>query len=679
MADPQAAALTALFKVTFFKPFIDTVSKQAIKFDLRGAARKYRKSVKDRYNVIRVMGMSQPTPLRNLYVRVNILEKITAGKRLSQEDIESLLQRDQEDRLDPAKRKTKTGVEVANSLNKIIVLGKPGAGKTTFLKFLALAAIDNDLRTQHIPVFIGLKDWSDSGKSLLAFIVDQFDICGFPEAKPYVERMLALGKCLLLLDGFDEVTADVERAIREIRIFSDKYAANQFVLSCRIAAFNYVFVHFTEVEMADFDDEQIQAFVDSWFQAEPKMARDCWAELTARENAPVKELASNPLLLTLLCIAFDEQLGFPPNRAELYQVAVEALLRKWDSSRRIQRPEVYHALSLRKKESLLSRIAAETFEKGQYALKQIQVEVLIRAYIEHLPEANPEEVDVNSEAILKGIEAQHGLLAERARGIYTFSHLTLHEYFTAKYIVENQHKQAVARLVRAHLFDSKWREVFLLTAGMLEEADSLLVAMRSELSRAATTIQSILRQAADCVKPDTPFTPSASRAFALFYILGMAHALACDRDRALTRDRARALTRDRARDLAPALDRALDLARALFYDPALACARALAHALDFAHALNFAPALDRDFTRALDFAPALAPALARDRALDFALDRAHGRARDRDRDHYLYGSELLVRCMDVDGYVSKPVREQLMDSLLVEPWKPPKELKSLIS
>ncbi len=71
----------------------------------------------------------------------------------------------------------------------------------------------------------------------------------------------------------------------------------------------------------------------------------------------------------------------------------------------------------------------------------------------------------------------------------------------------------------------------------------------------------------------------------------------------------------------------------------------------------------------------------RDVALDLNLDRV--RARDGAFDHglhdYLYGSELLVRCMDVDGYVSKPVREQLMDSILIEPWEPAEDLKSLLS
>jgi predicted NACHT family NTPase len=43
-------------------------------------------------------------------------------------------------------------------------------------------------------------------------------------------------------------------------------------------------------------------------------------------------------------------------------------------------------------------------------------------------------LQLDSEAVLKSIEWQHGLLVERSRRIYSFSHLTFQEYFTARHI-----------------------------------------------------------------------------------------------------------------------------------------------------------------------------------------------------------------------------------------------------
>jgi predicted NACHT family NTPase len=93
--------------------------------------------------------------------------------------------------------------------------------------------------------------------------------------------------------------------------------------------------------------------------------------------------------------------------------------------------QVYKKLSVQRKQDLLSQIALTTFERKDYFFKQRDVERYIADYIRNLPDAqtDPEGLQFDSEVVLKSIEAQHGLLVERARGIYSFSHLTFQEYF----------------------------------------------------------------------------------------------------------------------------------------------------------------------------------------------------------------------------------------------------------
>lgn len=78
-------------------------------------------------------------------------------------------------------------------------------------------------------------------------------------------------------------------------------------------------------------------------------------------------------------------------------------------------------------------------------------------------------MELDTGAVLRSIEAQHGLLVERARGIYSFSHLTFQEYFTAKHFVDSSGSQALENLAN-HITESRWREVFLLTAEMMPNA-----------------------------------------------------------------------------------------------------------------------------------------------------------------------------------------------------------------
>lgn len=131
----------------------------------------------------------------------------------------------------------------------------------------------------------------------------------------------------------------------------------------------YIFANFTEVEVADFDDRQIAEFAQKWFQAKDPAKPEKLTE-KLEEHQPIKELATNPLLLTLLCLVFEESADFPSNRSELYKEGLDILLKKWDAKRGIERDKVYKNISLQRKEDLLCQIALTTFERGDYFFKQ---------------------------------------------------------------------------------------------------------------------------------------------------------------------------------------------------------------------------------------------------------------------------------------------------------------------
>ena len=131
---------------------------------------------------------------------------------------------------------TKSGNTVVNIFDKLTILGKPGAGKTTFLKLITLEALTGKLESKALPIFVSLKEWSDSEDSIIDYIVHQFDICGFPDSKGFLEKLLHEGKCILLLDGYDEIPESRGSAMIELKNFLNKYSRNRFVLSCRIAA-----------------------------------------------------------------------------------------------------------------------------------------------------------------------------------------------------------------------------------------------------------------------------------------------------------------------------------------------------------------------------------------------------------------------------------------------------------
>jgi len=378
--------------------------------------------------------------------------------------------------------KGKEGFSMMEESNRLMILGKPGAGKTTLMKYSCLQALQGKM--DRLPILILLRSLVREELSIQEAILKEFEICHFPEAQPFVQSLLEEGKAFVLLDGLDEVPREHGlrgRIIDELVTFSDRYDRCKLAVTCRSAAEEYHFEGFNYVEMADFDEHQTKTFVGHWFQQNKTevSAEDFLQELAKKENQRLIHLTHTPILLTLLCLAFQESLSFPHNRTEIYETALNALLEKWDSSRNIERDQIYKGLSKYRKHQMFARIANETFRNSQYMIDQSLLEKKIGIYLEKLSGFNPEE-ELNLSQILRAIEAQHGLSVQREYGIYSFSHLTFQEYYTARYLTAIQDPQPLQDLVQ-FMGDDRWQEVFLLTAELLEDADPWLEKMHQKL------------------------------------------------------------------------------------------------------------------------------------------------------------------------------------------------------
>ncbi|MEO1209330.1 MAG: NACHT domain-containing NTPase [Cyanobacteria bacterium J06638_20] len=695
--------------------------------------------IQERCGTMRVLDMAQPIGLGEIYTHVNILEKITARRGLKLDELAAQMSSDEFDRfsLGEIREEQIPGLEAVERHSKLMILGKPGAGKTTFLKHLAMQCIGGEFQGDRIPLFVTLKEFAETHgqPDLLTYLESlvvpfgKFQNSASGNAPKSLPTLLSEGQALILLDGLDEVReADASRVLHQVKHFSERHPHNALVMTCRIAARDYTFESFTEVEVADFNDRQIAEVSESWFRCRQDEVKAERLLTALKENPPIRDLASSPLLLTLLCLVFEDSGEFPANRAELYENGVDVLLKKWDVKRNIERDQVYKKLSLRRKEDLLSQIAYRTFEAGQYFFKKKELERQIQDFIEHLPGASTDEqtLELDSEAVLKSIEAQHGLFVERARGIYSFSHLTFHEYFAAREIKEKARFTALA----AHITEKRWREVVLLTIGMMPHADKILRGLKQAIDGLLAKdeqIQAFLVWLCEKSKSTSaPYKTASIRAF--YYIL----------DRALVRDPIRALVRDLVHDLARDLDRALarDLDRALVYNRDRALVynrdRALARDLDLDFTLarardrdlnlNFVRASDRDrdLTRDLDLDLDLACALVRasqaedldnarwgmlmtrldklreqlpqtDQTLenirrwwhenwevwvnqlrsvmveyrDAGYDWQFSNAQKAQLEKYYEANKLLVDCLNSDCYVSRGVREEIEDTLLL--------------
>ena len=296
---------------------------------------------------------------------------------------------------------------ILQKYDRLAILGGPGAGKTTFLQYIALAygrerAGDRRLRRRKImkqrlgskrwrlPIFISLSSISSSLTNPVGggstSIVDTIpgtlppDLQKDPIAADYFIRQLENGNCVVLPDGLDEVPSDTDflTVVRAIESLALRYNKNQFILTSRISGWRTgVGANFQVFYVNELTDEQIEIFIDRWYSAVElnavsgrlqdegeamKRARKRRSaeqaeglKRTLRENPGIRLLATNPMLLSIIALVHRSMATLPKERGKLYAECSKILLQQWDISRGVRVDDTN--LTLAQKEAIMQRLA----------------------------------------------------------------------------------------------------------------------------------------------------------------------------------------------------------------------------------------------------------------------------------------------------------------------------------
>ncbi len=267
----------------------------------------------------------------------------------------------------------------------LALIGQPGSGKSTLLAYAArrsgATTVWSHLGGGHpgrrrVPVLLALRERADSIVANPAISlpdgVIRAAVGSGPGKEPggWWERQLERGRCLILLDGLDEVArADDRIAVAawiERQIL--RTLTNHFVVTSRSYDFLGPLATAADVLVArPFTARQIQLFLDRWYLAAERHATGASGrtagravQLRAREsadrlnallqaNSALRDLAVNPLLLTMIATAHRYRGALPGSRADLYGEICQVLL-----SRRAQAKDLPELLSWPAKQMLLA-------------------------------------------------------------------------------------------------------------------------------------------------------------------------------------------------------------------------------------------------------------------------------------------------------------------------------------
>lgn len=561
------------------------------------------------------LDLGRPLSLESLYTPIRIVPHLRHQQWLDLDELQPTASA-QRLQLAHAHPEAVDAMAVIGQTARVILLGKPGSGKTTFLKYVANQCIEGQFRSDCVPLFIQLRHTlstqpltkaGGSSSRLLGMLSTLATGAGLTD--PQLQNLLSQGQLLLLLDGLDEVpTAQLNGVLQDIQNLTQTYPDNPCLITCRLSNQLPYLPGFAGAEVDDFSREQVQTFVERWFQANlPKstMARDKTQNfldaLDREEHQPLKELVATPILLSLLCSVFLGRSDFPKQRTKLYQAGLDILLQRWDAARGIQRDDRYRQLLMAEKLKLLGTIAATTFERGQYFFEKAELLDIITGYWQQANDCPP-ETDLetryrDSEAILQAIQLQHGLIVERAKDIYSFSHLTFQEYLTARKILYQTSPEALDATVAdlaTHTLDLNWQEVLRLSANMMSVADPLLAGMY-EAMQGLVMVEPDCRAVLDAIADKTvsvqsDYHPAAVRAFYLTLFSDRDLRLATAVDPAI----GQSLESELALDLA--LARSFEIASSLRQSPDLDATLNLVFALQLDQKYSLSPPFQTAFT-----------------------------------------------------------------------------------
>lgn len=433
---------------------------------------------------------------------------------------------------------------------QVVILGDPGSGKTTLLQHLALEAAQAILTaggqdgpwSARVPLCLRVSEYAEyragSGHDVtvgdyLVRYVTALQVRVPEQVSALLRRLLDEGRCLVLLDGLDEVIDDTDRvsvasAIAQFAAaFQDKNMSpgapgNAFVVTSRIAgyrAFINMPASFSEYTIRPMRREQIEQFLDRWCQAVERQLKDGLDieqidEAARREqqlildaitrSRGVRRLAENPLLLRILAMLHRSEGHLPQRRVELYWEAADMLLYDWNLQRGLDKSAaIDKTLALK----LLGPVAMEIHTRwpsGFMSLGKTE-ELLcgIRGPQRGDPPGLPSIETVREiQQFLKTVREHSGLFVERGNGLFGFMHQTFQEYFVARHLLSFRDKTRDE--ITARLHQPRWREPILLAVSAVndpyyEDIDEYLTAILTAGSEHEEILHRDLLFAAECI------------------------------------------------------------------------------------------------------------------------------------------------------------------------------------
>ncbi len=419
---------------------------------------------------------------------------------------------------------TRSALAQLDQHERLVLLGDPGSGKSTFVNFVVMCLAGQLLNQTHtnlrlltaplpdqngkdkkqrqpwkhqalLPIRVILRDFAARGiprrthkatvNHLWEFLYHELKHARLEAYAASLEEHLRVYGGLVLFDGLDEVP-EAEQRRAQIKQVVEEFARS--FPRCRILVTSRTYAYqqqewrlsgFREAVLAAFTRGQVIRFIERWYSHSAEVrgmnaenARG-QAEILKRsidQNPRLYNLAQRPLLLTLMASLHYWRGGsLPEKREELYNDAVDLLLDWWESSRVVRdadggmvivQPSLTEFLNVGK-EGVQTALSFLAFQAhARQSELTGSADIAESDLLRELMQVSPNQ-DLRPARLIEYLRDRAGLLMPRGVGVYAFPHRTFQEYLAACYLTdEDDYPYNIADL--ACQDPNRWREVVLL-------------------------------------------------------------------------------------------------------------------------------------------------------------------------------------------------------------------------
>ncbi|HRW09905.1 MAG TPA: SUMF1/EgtB/PvdO family nonheme iron enzyme [Caldilineaceae bacterium] len=411
---------------------------------------------------------------------------------------------------------------------RLVLLGAPGSGKSTFVNYLAYCLAGQQLNpdeqwlAKHLPL------WPDSWRNLLPIHVTLRELAMWIDAEGITQRnsrllldylqnwlhqrildefyfvlkdCLRQGQALLLLDGFDELpdNSRLQRQVKEmIADLPDAFPHAPMLVTCRVLSYRTTYWQLdSEIwpvfELAELTDKQITHFIDDWYQLVAirdslggvQRTADTVGQSGQLQRAVMRpdllRLARNPLLLTVMALVHMHRGQLPDARALLLEAVVELLLWRWEAIK-LKDPSGHETswrqllASVQINETMMKerlwKLAFHIHGRTHSGEQERTADIAESDLLATLRDLHPQRSMEWAERLVQIMQVRAGLLIEKRPKLFGFPHRTFQEYLAACHLSTQQEFIGQALLLAEQ--HQSWHEVILLAVGYLAHCNNAI-------------------------------------------------------------------------------------------------------------------------------------------------------------------------------------------------------------